>query len=165
MLQEEDSMFVHGYMSNAGYEDVRETMAQSLNQRFGTSFDQDNILMTVGAASGLNVILKTLLNPGDEVIVFAPYFLEYGNYVRNYDGKLVVISPQYGGFPAESGGVPREDHGGDQGGDHQYPQQSHRRGVSGGDPGADGRDPAGEGRRVRDGYRAALGRAVPGAGL
>lgn len=48
--------------------------------------------MTVGAASGLNVILKTILNPGDEVVVFAPYFVEYGNYVRNYDGKLVVIS-------------------------------------------------------------------------
>ena len=49
--------------------------------------------MTVGAASGLNVILKTVLNPGDEVIVFAPYFLEYGAYVRNYDGVLVEISP------------------------------------------------------------------------
>lgn len=89
----EESTFVHGYMSNAGYEDVRETIAQSLNSRFGTKFSQKNILMTVGAASGLNVILKTILNPGDEVIVFAPYFVEYGNYVRNYDGQLTVISP------------------------------------------------------------------------
>ena len=80
-------------MSNAGYEDVRDTIARSLNRRFGTSFHQNNILMTVGAASGLNIILKTLLNPGDEVIVFAPYFVEYGSYVRNYDGNLVVISP------------------------------------------------------------------------
>ena len=93
ILKEEDPVVVHGYMSNAGFEDVRETIAQSLNERFGTRFGQGNILMTVGAASGLNVILKTLLNPGDEVIVFAPYFVEYGNYVRNYDGKLVVISP------------------------------------------------------------------------
>ncbi len=92
-LREEESTFVHGYMSNAGYEDVRETIAQSLNSRFGTKFSQKNILMTVGAASGLNVILKTILNPGDEVIVFAPYFVEYGNYVRNYDGQLTVISP------------------------------------------------------------------------
>lgn len=92
-LKEEESTFVHGYMSNAGYEDVRETIAQSLNSRFGTKFSQKNILMTVGAASGLNVILKTILNPGDEVIVFAPYFVEYGNYVRNYDGQLTVISP------------------------------------------------------------------------
>ena len=92
-LKEEDSTFVHGYMNNAGYEDVRETVARSLNRRFGTSFDQGNILMTVGAASGLNVILKTILNPKVEVIVFAPYFVEYGNYVRGYDGELVVVSP------------------------------------------------------------------------
>lgn len=92
-LKEEDSTFIHGYMSNAGYEDVRETIATSLNQRFQTSFGGRNILMTVGAASGLNVILKTILEPEDEVIVFAPYFVEYGNYVRNYDGKLVVVSP------------------------------------------------------------------------
>lgn len=50
ILEEEDSLFVHGYMSNAGYEDVREAVAQSLNRRFDTSFSQSNILMTVGAA-------------------------------------------------------------------------------------------------------------------
>lgn len=93
ILKEEDSLFVHGYMSNAGYEDVREAIAQSLNRRFHTSFHQGNILMTVGAASGLNVILKTLLNPGEQVIAFAPYFVEYGSYVRNYDGELVVVPP------------------------------------------------------------------------
>ena len=93
ILDEEDSTFVHGYMSNSGYEDVRATVADSLNRRFGTHFNQDNILMTVGAASGLNIILKTILNPGDEVITFAPYFVEYGSYVRNYDGVLVVVSP------------------------------------------------------------------------
>lgn len=93
VLDEEDSLFVHGYMSNAGYEDVREAVASSLNQRFGTKFRLENILMTVGAASGLNVILKTILDPGDQVITFAPYFVEYGAYVRNYDGELVVISP------------------------------------------------------------------------
>lgn len=93
ILKEEESTFVHGYMSNAGYEDVRETIAQSLNERFGTRFGQRNILMTVGAASGLNIILKTILDPEDEVLTFAPYFVEYGNYVRNYDGKLVVVSP------------------------------------------------------------------------
>ena len=93
LVKEEDPVFLHGYMSNAGYEDVRRTVAESLNKRFGTHFHENNILMTVGAASGLNVILKTLLNPGDEVLTFAPYFVEYGNYVRNYDGKLVVVSP------------------------------------------------------------------------
>lgn len=93
LVNTEDPLVLHGYMSNAGFEDVRETIAQSLNRRFGTAFSAKNLIMTVGAASGLNVILKTILNPGEEVIVFAPYFLEYGAYVRNYDGCLVEISP------------------------------------------------------------------------
>jgi aspartate aminotransferase len=80
-------------MSNAGYADVRGAVAASLNGRFGTSFEENNIIMSVGAAGALNVVLKTLLNPGDEVVVFAPYFVEYGNYVENYDGKLVVAPP------------------------------------------------------------------------
>lgn len=88
-----DPTVLHGYMSNAGFEDVRQTIAESLNRRFATKFSAKNLIMTVGAASGLNVILKTILNPGEEVIVFAPYFLEYGAYVRNYDGVLVEISP------------------------------------------------------------------------
>ncbi|MCI8453907.1 MAG: pyridoxal phosphate-dependent aminotransferase [Lachnospiraceae bacterium] len=93
VLSEEDFNALHGYMSNAGFEDVRQTIADSLNKRFGTAFSQKNVLMTVGAASGLNVILKSILNPGDEVIVFAPYFVEYNGYVRNYDGRVVVVSP------------------------------------------------------------------------
>ena len=88
-------------MSNAGFEDVRETIAQSLNRRFGTSFSAHNLIMTVGAASGLNVILKTILNPGEEVIVFAPYFLEYGAYVRNYDGQACGNLPEYRDFSAK----------------------------------------------------------------
>ena len=88
-----DPTVLHGYMSNAGFEDVRQTIAESLNRRFDTKFSAKNLIMTVGVASGLNVILKTILNPGEEVIVFAPYFLEYGAYVRNYDGVLVEISP------------------------------------------------------------------------
>jgi aspartate aminotransferase len=93
ILNEEESTLVHGYMSNAGYEDVRDAIAQSLNRRFNTHFRLDNILMTVGAASGMNVIFKTILNPGDEVVVFAPYFMEYGSYVRNYDGVLSIVPP------------------------------------------------------------------------
>ena len=88
-----DPTVLHGYMSNAGFEDVRQTIAESLNRRFDTKFSAKNLIMTVGAASGLNVVLKTILNPGEEVIVFAPYFLEYGAYVRNYDGVLVEVSP------------------------------------------------------------------------
>ena len=93
ILNEEDPNLIHGYMNNSGYEDVREKIAQSLNQRFQTAFDENNIIMTVGAAGGLNVIFKVILNPGDEVITFAPFFGEYKNYVSNYDGKLVVVSP------------------------------------------------------------------------
>ena len=93
LVNNEEPTVLHGYMSNAGFEDVRQTIAESLNRRFDTKFSAKNLIMTVGAASGLNVILKTILNPGEEVIVFAPYFLEYGAYVRNYDGVLVEISP------------------------------------------------------------------------
>ena len=98
LVNEEEPTILHGYMSNAGFEDVRQTIAESLNRRFGTSFAAKNLIMTVGAASGLNVAFKTILNPGEEVIVFAPYFLEYGAYVRNYDGKLVEISPDTATF-------------------------------------------------------------------
>lgn len=86
-----DSIVVHGYMSNSGFEDVRTAVAESINRRFGTAFSAKNILMTVGAAGGLNVILKTLLNPGDEVLTFAPYFVDYGNYVGNYGGVLKAV--------------------------------------------------------------------------
>lgn len=94
LLDEEDPVVLHGYTnSNAGYENVRIAIADSLNERFGTHFCSKNITMTVGAAGGLNVILKSLINPGDEVIAFAPYFGEYRSYTDNYDGVLVEVSP------------------------------------------------------------------------
>ncbi len=89
IVDETPAMELHGYMSNAGYEDVRETIAQHINKLQGTSFTKNNILMTVGAASALNIALKTILNPGEEVVIFAPYFLEYNWYVKNYDGVVV----------------------------------------------------------------------------
>ena len=92
-LEKEDPVMLHGYISNSGYEDVRQAVAESLNQRFGTAFHENNIVMTVGAAGGLNVILKAILNPGDQVLVFAPYFGEYNSYVENYDGEVTVVSP------------------------------------------------------------------------
>lgn len=94
ILNEEDTLTLHGYTnSNAGYMEVRNAVAESLNKRFGTAFSGKNITMTVGAAGGLNVALKVLLNPNDEVIVFAPYFSEYRSYVQNFEGVLVEISP------------------------------------------------------------------------
>lgn len=91
VLTEESPNSVHGYMNNAGYEDVRQAIAEHLNKEHGTAFSARNILMTVGAAGGLNVILKVLLNPGDEVMTFAPFFGEYRNYVTNFAGKLVTV--------------------------------------------------------------------------
>lgn len=89
---------LHGYMSNAGYEDVRKAMADNLNGRFGTDFTERNIVMTVGAAGGLNIIFKTLLNPGDEVVVFAPYFGEYRAYAANFDAVIVEVAPDFESF-------------------------------------------------------------------
>ncbi|MDO4265411.1 MAG: pyridoxal phosphate-dependent aminotransferase [Eubacteriales bacterium] len=83
-----DPVTLHGYMPNAGFPDVREKLADHLNRLHGTSFTGRNLIMTVGAASGLNILLRTLLNEGDEVIVFTPYFMEYGAYARNYGGTV-----------------------------------------------------------------------------
>ncbi len=88
LLKEEDPVTLHGYMPNAGFPEVRAKIAGSLNKRFGTAFSEENIIMTSGAAGGLNCALKALINPGDEVISFAPYFVEYRNYVGNFDGIL-----------------------------------------------------------------------------
>lgn len=98
VLDENQPNYIHGYMNNAGHEEVREAIAKSLNKKFGTSFSMKNIIMTVGAAGGLNVILKSILDPGDEVIAFAPYFSEYNNYVGNYDGVMVPISANIPSF-------------------------------------------------------------------
>ncbi len=91
ILDSEKPTVVHGYMNNAGYEEVRNTIALSLNKRFDTEFTAKNILMTVGAAGGLNVILKTILDPGDVVVTIAPYFGEYRNYVANFGGTLAAV--------------------------------------------------------------------------
>lgn len=98
VADEYEPNYAHGYMLNVGYEETRDAIASSINSKFGTRFDRSNIIMTVGAAGGMNVIMKTLLNPGDEVITFAPYFGEYKNYVSNFDGKLVEISPDTSTF-------------------------------------------------------------------
>ncbi len=91
ILSEESPNFVHGYMSNSGYEDVRLKIAEFTNKKHNLNLTENNIVMTCGAAGGLNIIFKTLMNPGDEVITFAPYFGEYRAYTNNYDGNLVVV--------------------------------------------------------------------------
>ena len=98
IVKNTDSLKLHGYMNNAGHEEVRGVIADSLNKKFGTNYGVSNVIMTVGAAGGLNVALKAILNPGDEVIAFAPYFGEYNNYVANYDGEMVIITPDTKSF-------------------------------------------------------------------
>ena len=104
IITNDDPMSVHGYPANAGFPAVREAVAQSLNRRFGTNYNAGNIIMTVGAAGGLNVILRVLCNPGDEVMVISPYFFEYNNYIGNADAKVVVVPAA-----AENGFLPDLD--------------------------------------------------------
>ena len=91
LVKSQDSVSLHGYMNNSGYPHVRQKIADKLNRDFNADLTLNNIVMTCGAASGLNIVLKTLLNKDDEVLVIAPYFVDYGNYVDNYLGKLVVV--------------------------------------------------------------------------
>lgn len=95
VIEEEDSLGLHGYMANTGYPQVCRAVAENLNRRFGTAFGGRNVIMTVGAAGAINIILKTLFDPGDELMVFAPYFTEYRNYCGNWRGCLRVVRPDY----------------------------------------------------------------------
>lgn len=82
---------MHKYMNNAGYPETRQAVAAYLSERSGKTLTEQHVVMTCGAGGALNVVLKTLLNPGDEVIAIAPYFVEYGFYVDNHQGRLVVV--------------------------------------------------------------------------
>jgi len=93
-----DEKGLHRYMNNAGYPEVREKIAKSLQASSGVELTNQNVVMTVGAAGGLNVVFKSILNPGEEVIVFAPYFVEYGSYADNHGGKIVVVPPDLSTF-------------------------------------------------------------------
>ena len=81
---------MHRYMPNAGYPETREAVAAGLTAETGIPFTMGEIVMTCGAAAALNVVLKTILNPGEEVVFFAPYFVEYGYYTDNQGGVPVV---------------------------------------------------------------------------
>jgi aspartate aminotransferase len=81
----------HGYMPNPGFPQVRKAIADKLARETGIAFQADNICMTVGAAAACNVILKAILDPGDEVILLAPYFAEYPFYIGNHQGRVIVV--------------------------------------------------------------------------
>jgi aspartate aminotransferase len=90
-LVDDETPGMHMYMSNAGYPDVREKIAKSLSTETGLDITGGHIIMTCGAAAALNIVLKSLLNPGEEVVVFSPYFVEYLFYVENNSGKPVIV--------------------------------------------------------------------------
>jgi aspartate aminotransferase len=97
---------LHRYMPNAGYPEVRRAVAEFLSGDHGVPFSEDRVLMCVGAGGGLNVVLKALLDPGDEVVVLAPYFPEYVFYVDNHGGRMVAV-PAGPGFQPDPAALER----------------------------------------------------------
>ena len=93
VLQETDPWYLHHYMPNNGFPEAREKIAASLNRRFGEHFDANNIMMCTGAAGGLNCLLKVLMDPGQEILTFAPYFGEYDRYADNVGCTLTTVPP------------------------------------------------------------------------
>jgi aspartate aminotransferase len=90
-LAQEDKKGSHGYMPNAGYPDVRDALALKASKEHQVSIDGSHIVMAVGAAGGLNTVIKTICNPGDEIIVIRPFFMEYRAYAANHGARLVEI--------------------------------------------------------------------------
>ncbi|MDR3750591.1 MAG: pyridoxal phosphate-dependent aminotransferase [Terracidiphilus sp.] len=81
----------HGYMPNPGYAEVRDAVAGKLRRETGLDFTGEDVFMTVGSAGACNVILKSILDPGDEVIVLMPFFPEYQFYISNHGGRMVPV--------------------------------------------------------------------------
>jgi aspartate aminotransferase len=86
-----DTKGMHRYMSNSGYEEVREEIARFYRDKTGLPFTREHIIMTVGAAGGINVVLKAILDPGDEVIVLNPFFVEFRFYIENHGGVMNLV--------------------------------------------------------------------------
>jgi aspartate aminotransferase len=93
-MLESQELHRHAYMPNAGHPRVREAVAGRLRTSTGLPYTANHVLMTVGAGAALNTVLKALLNPGDEVLTVAPFFVEYKFYAENYGGQLVVVPPR-----------------------------------------------------------------------
>lgn len=83
---------LHGYMSNAGFQETREAVARAVAKEQDVRIKAEHIIMTCGAAGGLNTALKTILDPGDQVIVPKPYFVEYGFYMKNHNGEMILVN-------------------------------------------------------------------------
>ena len=90
-LANNDKPGAHAYMPNGGYPYVRETLARRLSIEQGVELGQGDVVMTCGAAGALNLVFKALLDPGDEVLILSPYFVEYEFYIDNHGGKSRVV--------------------------------------------------------------------------
>jgi aspartate aminotransferase len=84
----------HAYMPNAGYVPVRASVAKRVSAATGLPYTADHVIMTAGAGAALNVVLKALLDHGDELITVAPFFFDYAYYTENHGGKLIVVPPR-----------------------------------------------------------------------
>ncbi len=93
---------MHRYMANAGYPETRNIIASGLSSETGVDFSVNDIVMTCGAAGGMNVVLRTILNPQEEVIIFSPYFVEFPHYINNNGGVMKVA-------PTDENFLPRLD--------------------------------------------------------
>ncbi len=82
----------HSYMSNNGYASTRKSVAEMLSHKSGLSVPDSAVCMTVGAAGAMNAVLHSILDPGDEVIVLAPFFMEYMSYIDNHNGVPVIVA-------------------------------------------------------------------------
>jgi aspartate aminotransferase len=120
-LVRDPTLGTHGYMSNAGYAETRAAVADYLTEDQGVSVPWENVVMTCGAGGALNVILKTILDPGDEVIVSRPYFVEYGAYIDNHQGVLKLVD-SLADFDLNLVAIEAGE----------FAQQPHGQGVSGG---------------------------------
>ena len=90
---------LHRYMPNAGYLSTRSSIAKQLKKEIGLNFIAEDIVMTCGAGGALNITLKTLLDPEDEVIIFSPFFAEYIFYIQNHNGKYKIVPPDDNFYP------------------------------------------------------------------
>ncbi len=98
ILQETDPWYLHHYMPNNGFPEAREKIAASLNRRFGGDYGVENIVMCTGAAGGINCLLKVLMDAGQEILTFAPYFGEYDRYADNVGCTLKAVPPNLPSF-------------------------------------------------------------------
>ena len=98
-LSNSDEKGLHRYMPNQGFQSTREKVANSLAKESNFPITAEELIITTGAAGGVNAILKSILNPNDEIIVFSPFFVEYLFYIKNHNGIPVIAKTDEKFFP------------------------------------------------------------------